>query len=171
MNLRTLRVALGISQSRLSLGFQSQASARVTQWMNGAFPSYASQKLVVEAAMVDRLTEELARRVMGWRVCPDRYLKSGRDWVPRWRFQPLERIEDAFALLDQSSSQYKIERAGDGQFRVRVQIGRQVGRASGEGKASAICLALAQALQLDVSGHQRPKSELPTSSRGGRRLN
>jgi len=37
----------------------------------------------------DRLTEELASRIMRWRVTPDRYIKSGRSWVPRWHFKPL----------------------------------------------------------------------------------
>ena len=45
------------------------------------------------------LTEELARSVMGWRSAPGRFLKPGGSWLPKWRFAPLERLEDAFRLL------------------------------------------------------------------------
>src|SRR5947207_380778 len=48
----------------------------------------------------DRLTQELATRVMGWKVVPDRFLMSNRRWKPRWRFQPCRRLEDAFSLLE-----------------------------------------------------------------------
>ena len=64
----------------------------------------------------EHLTAVLAERVMGSTVRRDRFMIGSRGWMPRWRFQPLERIEDAFALLDQSSSQYRIERAGDREF-------------------------------------------------------
>src|SRR5262245_53243691 len=40
----------------------------------------------------DALTVALAERVMGWRVAPGRFIKSGRSWIPHWRFSPLTRI-------------------------------------------------------------------------------
>jgi hypothetical protein len=42
------------------------------------------------------LTDLLAERIIGWRAMPDRYTKSARAWLPKRRFQPLVRIEDAF---------------------------------------------------------------------------
>jgi len=50
----------------------------------------------------DVVTARLAERVMGWSVAPDRYLIGNRSWIPRWRFQPLERLEDAFRLLEKA---------------------------------------------------------------------
>ena len=49
----------------------------------------------------DRLTDELARRVMGWRTTSSRFLKPDRAWIPRWRFRPLVELSDAFQLLEQ----------------------------------------------------------------------
>ena len=97
----------------------------------------------------EKLTAELACRVMGWKAAPDRFLKAGRSWIPRWRFQPLTHLDDAFALLDGSQSQYAIECESKGVFSARVRIGSHVGRAQGGEKARAICLALGRALQLD----------------------
>jgi hypothetical protein len=34
----------------------------------------------------DTLTAYLAERVMRWNATPDRFIKSGRSWIPRWRF-------------------------------------------------------------------------------------
>jgi len=41
----------------------------------------------------DQLTVTLGERVMGWRVGPDHFLMGNRRWLPRWRFQPDERLE------------------------------------------------------------------------------
>jgi hypothetical protein len=97
----------------------------------------------------DRLTDELALRIMGWRRAPDRFIQAGRTWIPRWRFRPFSRLEDAFLLLDHSQSQYMIRRSANGLFFVHVRNARRLGKASGEEKARAICVALSQALDLD----------------------
>lgn len=103
------------------------------------------------AAMNDvRLTDELACKVMGWRPTPDRFIKSGRSWIPRWRFTPLTRLDDAFQLLDRFASSYKLEKTGQGSFAVEVQFNDRVGKASGEPKARAITLAVARTLGLEV---------------------
>lgn len=96
------------------------------------------------------LTDALAERVMGWKATPDRFIKSGRSWLPKWRFAPLSRLDDAFQLLDHSSSTYKLERGEAGEFRVEVRFGGHVGRASGEPKARAITLAIARSLGIEV---------------------
>lgn len=117
-----------------------------------------------------RLTDELARRVMGWGVHPDRYVKSGRTWIARWRFQPMEHLDDAFALLDRSQSRYTIQCESKEAFTVRVRIDRRIGSARSGQKARAICLALGRALQLDGFGDQtdRPsRTERGSASKGG----
>ena len=43
-----------------------------------------------------QLTATLAERVMGWRVGPDRFQIGNRGWIPRGRFRPTERLQDAF---------------------------------------------------------------------------
>jgi hypothetical protein len=98
----------------------------------------------------EALTAVLAERVMGWKVAPDRFIKSGRSWLPKWRFAPLTRLEDAFQLLDRSASSYKLERVGSATFAVEVELDGRIGKASGEPKARAITLAVARALGLEV---------------------
>src|SRR5436853_200927 len=46
------------------------------------------------------LTAIVAERVMGWTVAPDRFMTGKRRWMPRWRFQPLAKLDDAFGLLE-----------------------------------------------------------------------
>lgn len=99
----------------------------------------------------ERLTAILAERIMGWKVAPDRFVKSGRKWIPKWRFAPLSRLDDAFQLLDRSTSAtYTLERRNIDGFSVNVRCGNRVGRASGEPKARAITLALARALGIET---------------------
>ena len=96
----------------------------------------------------EHLTAILAERVMGWGVGPDRFLTANRSWIPRWKFKPLERIGDAFMLLDHSgSNRYAIVKAG-GAFEVKVECNGRVGRATGRSSARAITLALARSLGL-----------------------
>jgi hypothetical protein len=98
----------------------------------------------------EALTDALAERVMGWKATPDRFIKSGRSWLPKWRFAPLSRLDDAFQLLDRSGSTYKLE-CGDGDlFRVEVRSGGRVGKASGDPKARAITLAVARSIGLEA---------------------
>jgi len=105
----------------------------------------------VAAMSDDRLTEELARRVLGWKVGPGRFIKSGRRWIPNWRFNPVARLEDAFLLLDRASGSYSLSFGSDQVFTVEVRVGGRIGRASGQPKARAITLALSQALGIEES--------------------
>ena len=97
----------------------------------------------------DRLTDQLALRVMGWKAAPDRFIKSGRSWIPRWRFRPFEELADAFQLLDRASDKYILQRDGR-TFTAEIRIGSGLATASGEQKARIISLAVARAIGLEV---------------------
>ena len=98
----------------------------------------------------EQLTATLAKRVMGWEVAPDRFLTGNRSWIPRWKFNPLERLEDAFRLLDYAKpTRYAISLAG-GAFEVEVESDGKVARAVDNSKPRAITLALARSLGLEV---------------------
>ena len=62
----------------------------------------------------EQFTALLAERVMRWKVCPDRFVKSGRAWIPKWRFQPFVQLEDAFLLLDRTEGSYALTVDPDG---------------------------------------------------------
>ncbi len=94
----------------------------------------------------EQLTAMLAERIMGWNSCPDRFIKSGRSWIPKWRFSPFTRIEDAFSLLDKAGGTYALAVDVKGVFTAQIRIGDCVGRASGDPKARSITLAIARAL-------------------------
>jgi hypothetical protein len=101
--------------------------------------------------MVEQLTAVLAERVMNWEVAPGRFLLSKRRWLPRWRFQPTERIEDAFRLLDQSGAQeYSMGIDRRGLFWVRVLLKGKTGTAQGQSKPRVITLAIARSLGIDA---------------------
>lgn len=97
----------------------------------------------------DLLTDELAARVMGWRLAPGRYMKAGRSWLPRWRFAPLTNLEDAFDLLDHTASACTFVTNRAGTLEVSVRVGEGSGTAAGDQKARVITTALARALGLD----------------------
>jgi hypothetical protein len=98
------------------------------------------------------LTDELARRIMAWEVAPDRFLMGGRHWIPRWRFRPTERLDDAFRLLGTASPrQYTMGWDEKGTFWVNVQIGDSAGDARDESKPRAITYAVARAIGIQVS--------------------
>jgi len=108
-------------------------------------------KPVNATTVADDLTVVLARLVMGWDIAPDRFLVGKRRWMPRWRFQPTERLEDAFRLLEEAAPQrYTMGRDGTGLFWVEVQIGRTMGQARHPSKPRAITLAVARALKVQV---------------------
>lgn len=94
----------------------------------------------------DRLTDLLAVKVLGWKVCPDRFIQSGRRWIPKWRFAPLMRMDDAFLLLEKSGGTYLLSLDAISIFTAEVRIGERIGKASGEPKAHVITLALSKAL-------------------------
>jgi hypothetical protein len=99
----------------------------------------------------EQLTAILADRVMGWGVGPDRFLMGNRGWMPRWRFQPAEKLEDAFRLLEEAAPQeYSMCGDSKGNFRVQVRIADGTGEADGTSKSLVITLAVARALRLEV---------------------
>ena len=99
----------------------------------------------------DHLIDELVELILGWRLAPGRYIKPSRGWMPRWRFNPLARMEDAFLLLDRAGGTYLLSLGPDGLFTVEVRIGNRIGNASGEPKARAITLALSEAFGIGES--------------------
>jgi hypothetical protein len=103
--------------------------------------------------MAKDLTAILAARVMKWGVAPDRFLLGGRRWLPRWRFRPAERIEDAFRLLEAlDPEEYDMRSRGTGDFWVRVLLHNGAsGEASDKSKARAITYAVARAIGVDVT--------------------
>lgn len=103
------------------------------------------------------LIDRLAQQVLQWGVAPDRFLTGNRSWIPKWKFNPLERIDDAFGLLDHSgSSRYAILKAG-GAFEVEVECHGRVGRATGRSSARAITIALARSLGLEAQSDVRQR--------------
>ena len=101
----------------------------------------------------DQLSAVLARRVMEWRVGPDRFLMGNRRWLPRWRFRPSENLKDAHRLLEQlAPREYRIDRAQDGQFLVRIHLAGACGEARDSSQARALTFAIARAIGIEVEG-------------------
>jgi hypothetical protein len=99
----------------------------------------------------DQLTALLAERVMRWGVAPDRFTMGNRGWMPRWRFQPTEKLEDALRLLREAAPQeYSICGDEKGVLQVRVRVGASTGTANGGTLANAIATAVARAVGLEV---------------------
>jgi hypothetical protein len=99
------------------------------------------------------LTSVLAEKVMGWTAEPNRFIKNGRSWMPRWRFAPLTNLVDAIRLLDAAEPQKYTMRGGSGgAFLVHVQIGAETGEAEGQSRACVITCAIARALGIEVEG-------------------
>jgi hypothetical protein len=98
----------------------------------------------------EQLTTLLAERVMGWGVVPERFLIGGRRWIPRWRFQPLTNLEDAFRLLEKAASTFTLTLKGHGTFSAQVKVRDHAGSAVGASKAATITVAVARAIGLDV---------------------
>lgn len=100
---------------------------------------------------IENLTILLAQRVMQWGAAPDRFVTGNRGWMPRWRFQPTEKLEHALQLLDVASPrQYSIRRDAAKKVHVRVEIGVITGEASGLSMPQAISFAVARALGIEV---------------------
>jgi hypothetical protein len=88
---------------------------------------------------IEKLTAALAVRVMGWGVGADRFPLGQRRWMPRWRFQPEKRIEDAFRLLERLvPDECDMSAAPNGDFRVKLRVGKVEGEATEDSKARAI---------------------------------
>jgi hypothetical protein len=112
-----------------------------------------------------RLTDELAARVLRWRLAPDRYIKSGRSWIPRWRFRPLEELGDAFQLLEAAASGYTLALVEGGPFTAAVQVHGRMGQASGESRARTITIAICRALGLELPDDVGGPVSMPARSR------
>jgi Phage ABA sandwich domain len=99
----------------------------------------------------ETLAALLAERVMGWTVGPDRFLMGKRGWMPRWRFQPVEKLADALRLLEEATPQeYKICGDDKGNIHVLVRIAGTQGEARGTSKPLAITYAIARAVGIEV---------------------
>ena len=87
---------------------------------------------------------------MGWKVTPDRFIKSGRSWIPRWRFQPLDDIADAIELLNRVASWFTLLSTLKKVVTAEVNVAGRHGKASGPQTARTITIAVARALGLVV---------------------
>jgi hypothetical protein len=98
-----------------------------------------------------QLTVILAEKIMGWSVGPERFMVGGRSWLPRWRFQPATRLEDALRLLECVAPQeYAMGAASNGGFWARVRIAGTTGEATESSQARAMTVAIARAIGLEV---------------------
>ena len=98
----------------------------------------------------DQLTAILATRVMRWKVGPDRFMTGGRQWQPRWYFQPTERLQDAVRLLEQAAPQeYAMGAAKNGGFWARIRIAGVTGEAHESSQARALTFAIACAIGIE----------------------
>jgi hypothetical protein len=95
-------------------------------------------------------------------------MKSGRSWIPRWRFTPLTSLEHAFQLLDRAAGNYTLTAGAGGIFTAEVRVRGRVGKASGLSKAKIISLALAQALQLELPDKVGAPASAPVHRRSPR---
>jgi hypothetical protein len=105
----------------------------------------------------ENLAALLAKRVMGWDVGPDRFLMANRSWMPRWRFQPTEKLVDALRLLDVAAPEdYDIRGDNEGHTVVSVRIAGTEGEAKEMSKPRAITYAVARALGIKVPDEPQP---------------
>ena len=100
----------------------------------------------------EHLTAALAKGVMGWTVGPDRFLMGNRGWMPRWRFQPTEKLEDAFRLLEEALPQEYIicRQEKSDTIHVLVRIRDVWGEALESSVALTISYAVARAWGIEV---------------------
>lgn len=99
----------------------------------------------------DELTARVVEAVLGWKASPDRFIKPGRSWTPRSRFKPLNRLEDAFLLLDSAGCKFVLSVGSNGVFAAEVRIGDRTGNATGESKARTITLAICRVLGIGAA--------------------
>jgi hypothetical protein len=105
-----------------------------------------------EVMAPDQLTAILSQRVLNWRATPNRFLTRDRGWMPRWKFQPTERLSDATRLLEAANPEaYSIVAAANGAFCARVSVGGVTVEAHARTKPLAICLAIAKVIGVEVS--------------------
>lgn len=111
----------------------------------------ATRKAAEGLMTSEHLAAILAERVMRWGIGPDRFTIGGRRWLPRWRFQPARRLDDAFRLLEHAApQQYTMGAAENGGFWARVSIAGTIGEARESSQARALTLAISRAIGLEV---------------------
>jgi len=99
-----------------------------------------------------QLTAILAERLLGWRCTPDRFLTGERGWMPRWKFQPTNKLTDAIRTLEAANPEaYSVVAGANGSFYARVSVAGAAAEAHASTKPLAICLALAKIIGVDVS--------------------
>lgn len=102
----------------------------------------------------DQLVVVLAKLVMRWTVGPDRFGMGGRQWQPRWRFQPTKKVWDAFRLLEHAAPQeYAMGATESGSFRATVRIAGVTGEALESSQARALTFAIARAIGIEPEGN------------------
>lgn len=95
-----------------------------------------------DSGLIDRLVS----RVLKWTPAADRFLTGNGSWLPRWKFDPLKSLDDAFRLVDASKpTSYALSYCG-GRFFAEIVIKGKVGQATGICKSRVIASALAGAL-------------------------
>jgi hypothetical protein len=99
----------------------------------------------------DQLAAVVAEQIMGWTVGPERFMLGGRRWLPRWRFQPATRLEDAFRALKQANPQeYSFGATATGGFWARVRVAGTTGEAHESSQARAMTVAIARAFGIET---------------------
>ena len=106
------------------------------------------EDVICNASLTDNALIDQLGEVLHWRIGPDRFLTANRSWLPGWKFNPLERLEDSFRLFDDCESIcYILSRRGKF-FQVKAQHGGKIGRAVGNSLPRTITLAVARSLVL-----------------------
>lgn len=99
----------------------------------------------------DHLTALLAERVMRWRTGPERFTMERRGWMPRWRFQPTEKLADALRLLEAAApEEYNLRGDTEGNVHVHIRIGDATGEACSTSTPRAITFAIARAVGIEI---------------------
>ena len=112
-------------------------------------PNSDTASAMASAVNDDRLTDELVCRVMGWKVAPGRFIKSGRSWIVRWRFRPFRDLAAALELLERAAERFCLT-SDRSTFTAQVHIGDRCGTASGGPKARTITMAICRALGMEI---------------------
>ena len=87
-----------------------------------------------------------------------------RVWIPKWKFNPLHKIDDAFRLLERAASTFTLATTTNGTFTAQVRVDDHIRIAYGEPKATTITLAIARAIGLDTPD----QTVSPSASKGTR---
>jgi len=114
-------------------------------------PRPANQQATHSTASLERATDQLVNKILGWRIGPGRFLKPGRGWTPRSRFKPFERLEDVFFLLKTVGGTFVLCLEPDRTFTASILVRGRSGKTTGSLSARTIAIALCKALEIGVS--------------------